>query len=123
MKYIHLIVVTVFVILMGCTNTESEKTTEENPIVESVPQEITNEKKVIIFFGNSLSAGYGVEANESFPAVIQERIDSLNLPYTVVNAGVSGETSATGLSRIDWVLDKQKVDVFVLELGANDGLR
>lgn len=123
MKSAHLIAVFLFVILMGCTNTESGKITEEIPIVESVPQEITNEKKMIIFFGNSLSAGYGVEANESFPAVIQERIDSLNLPYTVVNAGVSGETSATGLSRIDWVLDKQKVDVFVLELGANDGLR
>lgn len=123
MKSAHLIAVFLFVILMGCTNTESGKITEEIPIVESAPQEITNEKKMIIFFGNSLSAGYGVEANEAFPAVIQTRIDSLNLPYTVVNAGVSGETSATGLSRIDWVLDKQKVDVFVLELGANDGLR
>lgn len=80
-------------------------------------------KKVILFFGNSLTAGYGVEAHESFPALIQARIDSLGWPYTVVNAGVSGETSATGLNRIEWVMGRQQVDVFVLELGANDGLR
>ena len=54
--------------------------------------------------------------------MIQKRIDSLGLPYTVVNAGVSGETSSGGNSRIDWIL-KQPVDVFILELGANDGLR
>jgi acyl-CoA thioesterase-1 len=78
--------------------------------------------KNIVFFGNSLTAGYGVEESEAFPALIQEKIDSLKLPYKVINAGVSGETSAGGKSRIDWVL-RQPVDVFVLELGANDGLR
>ena len=123
MKSAHLIIVFVFAILIGCTNTESEKISEENQTDLSATPDTITEKRIIIFFGNSLSAGYGVEAHESFPAVIQARIDSLNLPYTVVNAGVSGETSATGLSRIDWVLDKQKVDIFVLELGANDGLR
>jgi len=122
-KSAHLIVVFIFAILLGCNNTESEKTPQEGRTETPTISEKVDQKKVIIFFGNSLSAGYGVEADESFPAVIQARIDSLNLPYTVVNAGVSGETSATGLSRIDWVLDKQKVDVFVLELGANDGLR
>ncbi|MES1249477.1 MAG: arylesterase, partial [Chitinophaga rupis] len=59
---------------------------------------------------------------EAFPALIQGRIDSLHLPYKVVNAGLSGETSAGGKSRIGWVL-RQRVDIFVLELGANDGLR
>jgi len=78
--------------------------------------------KNIVFFGNSLTAGYGVEESEAFPALIQIKIDSLKLPYKVINAGVSGETSAGGKTRIDWVL-KQPVDVFVLELGANDGLR
>lgn len=78
--------------------------------------------KTILFFGNSLTAGYGLEPEESFPALIQNKIDSLNLPYKVINAGLSGETSAGGKSRIDWLL-KQPVDVFVLELGANDGLR
>lgn len=79
-------------------------------------------QKTILFFGNSLTAGYGLEPAAAFPALIQKKIDSLQLPYKVVNAGVSGETSSGGNSRIDWIL-KQPVDVFVLELGANDGLR
>src|SRR5882757_6479924 len=76
----------------------------------------------IIFFGNSLTAGYGVNPSEAFPALIQDRIDSLKLPYKVTNAGLSGETSAGGRNRIGWIL-RQPVDIFVLELGANDGLR
>jgi acyl-CoA thioesterase-1 len=63
-----------------------------------------------------------VDPSEAFPALIQGRLDSLKLPYTVINAGLSGETSAGGKSRIGWVL-RQPVDIFVLELGANDGLR
>ena len=80
--------------------------------------------KTVLFFGDSLTAGYGLDdpASNSYPSVVQEKIKAANLPYKVVNAGNSGETSAGGLGRIDWVL-KQKVDVFVLELGANDGLR
>jgi acyl-CoA thioesterase-1 len=78
--------------------------------------------KRIVFFGDSLTAGYGVSPGQSFPALIKHRIDSLHLPWQVVNAGVSGETSADGRSRIDWVL-RQPADIFVLELGANDGLR
>lgn len=78
--------------------------------------------KTILFFGNSLTAGYGLDPSQAFPALIQQKVDSLGLPYKVVNAGVSGETSSGGNSRIDWIL-KQPVDVFVLELGANDGLR
>ena len=81
-----------------------------------------SETRTILFFGNSLTAGYGLEPDQAFPALIQERIDSLGLPYKVINAGVSGETTAGGKARIDWLL-KQPVDVFVLELGANDGLR
>lgn len=79
-------------------------------------------RKQIIFFGNSLTAGYGLRPDQAFPALIGRRIDSLRLPYTVINAGVSGETSAGGKTRINWVL-RQPVDIFVLELGANDGLR
>ena len=78
--------------------------------------------KTILFFGNSLTAGYGLSPSEAFPALIQKKIDSVNLSYKVVNAGVSGETSSGGLSRVGWIL-RQPVDVFVLELGANDGLR
>ncbi|WP_018477959.1 arylesterase [Pontibacter roseus] len=82
----------------------------------------TERTKTIVFFGNSLTAGYGLEPDQAFPALLQARIDSLGLPYKAVNAGLSGETSAGGKSRIDWLL-KQPIDVFVLELGANDGLR
>jgi acyl-CoA thioesterase-1 len=79
--------------------------------------------KTILFFGDSLTAGYGLDdpAN-AFPGVIQTKIAEAKLPYRVVNAGLSGETSAGGLRRVDWVL-RQSVDIFVLELGGNDGLR
>ena len=76
----------------------------------------------ILFFGDSITAGYGLNPDRAFPALIQQQIDSLGLNYTVVNAGLSGETSAGGLRRVDWVL-QQEVDIFVLELGGNDGLR
>ncbi|MCL4161454.1 UNVERIFIED_CONTAM: hypothetical protein GTU68_010807, partial [Idotea baltica] len=72
--------------------------------------------------GNSLTAGYGLEEGEGFPELIQKRIDSLTLEYTIVNAGLSGETTTGGKNRLGWILN-QKIDVFVLELGANDGLR
>lgn len=76
----------------------------------------------ILFLGTSLTAGYGLATDQAYPARIQAKIDSAGLDYRVVNAGVSGATSAEGLSRIDWLL-RQPVDVLVLELGANDGLR
>jgi len=81
-------------------------------------------QKTLLFFGDSLTAGYGLADpdDESYPAQVQKHIDAEHLPWHVVNAGLSGETSAGGLRRIDWVLN-QKPDVFVLELGANDGLR
>jgi len=78
--------------------------------------------RVVLFFGDSLTAGYGVGEEQAFPALVQERLDSLGLDFQVVNAGLSGETSAGGLRRIGWIL-RRRVDVFVLELGANDGLR
>ena len=76
----------------------------------------------VLFLGTSLTAGYGVGAENAFPALIQQKLDSARLPFRVVNAGLSGETSAGGLRRLDWSL-QQPVDVLVLELGANDGLR
>lgn len=93
--------------------------TEAEPLTESA---LKTDDKVILFFGDSLTAGYGIELEEAFPALIQNRLDSLNLDYTVINSGLSGETTSGGLNRINWVLN-QEVDVFVLELGANDGLR
>lgn len=78
--------------------------------------------KTILFFGNSLSAGYGVGQSNAFPALIQKQLTEAGLDYTVLNAGISGETSAGGKYRIhNWL--KKKIDIFVLELGANDGLR
>lgn len=80
------------------------------------------ETRTVIFFGDSLTAGYGVEPEEAYPALIQHKIDEAKLPWRVVNAGLSGETTAGGLRRLDWVL-RQPVDLLVLELGGNDGLR
>jgi acyl-CoA thioesterase-1 len=79
-------------------------------------------RKAILFVGTSLTAGYGIGAEFAYPAIIQQKLDSARLPYRVVNAGISGETSAGGLRRIDWSL-QQPIDVLVLELGANDALR
>jgi acyl-CoA thioesterase I len=122
MKYrFYIVVLALLFAGAGCSN--SEKT----PAAKSAKKETTTiapaVKKTIVFFGNSLTAGYGLSSpTQAFPAVIQNKIDSAGLAYTVVNAGVSGETTSGGLSRIDWIL-RQPLDVFVLELGANDGLR
>ena len=82
----------------------------------------TTSPKIILFFGDSLTAGYGLSPEEAFPALIGKKLKQQGKLYEVVQAGLSGETSAGGLSRIDWVLRKP-ADIFVLELGANDGLR
>ena len=81
-----------------------------------------NQQENILFFGNSLTAGMGLDPMQAFPNLIQKKIDELGKQYTVINAGLSGETSAGGLYRIDWVMN-QHISIFVLELGANDGLR
>jgi acyl-CoA thioesterase I len=78
--------------------------------------------KVILFLGDSITAGYGLEPEQAFPALIEDRIEAKRWPFRVVNAGQSGDTSAGGLSRMDWLL-KNRIDVLVLELGGNDGLR
>ncbi|RAK63184.1 arylesterase [Hymenobacter edaphi] len=77
----------------------------------------------LVFFGDSLTAGHGLPAPQAFPALIQQKIDGLGLAWQCVNAGVSGETTAGGLQRLPSVLSRRRPDVFVLELGANDGLR
>ncbi|MEX2477908.1 MAG: arylesterase [Gracilimonas sp.] len=81
-----------------------------------------SETKTILFFGDSITAGLGVDKSQAFPALIQNRIDSLGLSYEVINGGSSGETSAGGLRRIDWTLQRH-IDIMILELGGNDGLR
>jgi acyl-CoA thioesterase-1 len=118
-KGYRIIAAWLLVLSIGCTNNQTPDKKENKQPQSS---QATALKKTIVFFGNSLTAGYGLSPSEAFPALIQNKIDSLNLSYKVVNAGVSGETSSGGNSRIDWIL-RQPLDVFILELGANDGLR
>lgn len=117
-----LLILIFFGILAGCSQTTRKDDSKSD--TPKATKEINQKSpdKIIMFFGNSITAGYGVSTEEAFPARIQVIIDSLDYPYKVVNAGLSGETTAGGLNRIDWVL-RTIPDVFVLELGGNDGLR
>lgn len=118
----HLIaVLIIFTIACNSNSKQQDKTTEKK--AEKIVTDKQEDKNNIVFFGNSLTAGYGVEAEEAFPGLIQKRLDSLGYDYNVINAGVSGETTASGLSRVEWVVKRQPVEIFVLELGGNDGLR
>jgi acyl-CoA thioesterase-1 len=78
--------------------------------------------QTVLFLGDSITAGYGLELSQAYPALIEQRIKKEGLNFKVINAGQSGDTSAGGLARMDWLL-KNKIDVLVLELGGNDGLR
>ncbi|HEV2842673.1 MAG TPA: arylesterase [Chthoniobacterales bacterium] len=79
-------------------------------------------KKTIVFLGDSLTAGLGVQPSEAFPALIGEKIRAAGLPFEIQNAGLSGDTSAGALRRTDWLLQRP-IDVLVIALGGNDGLR
>ncbi|WP_420318245.1 arylesterase [Ekhidna sp.] len=122
MSYKKLIIL-LLVISTSCStpNQSTEQSPEQESISESKEAPEQSEK-VILFFGNSITAGYQLDMDQAFPALIQNRIDSLDLNYKTINAGLSGETSAGGKSRIEWVL-RTTPDIFFLELGANDGLR
>lgn len=111
-----------FFAIVSCNNNSKDPAPQKQEDAKNNPVNSSTQKKTILFFGNSLTAGYGVDPSEAYPALIQEKIDSLHLNYKVINAGVSGETTSDGNSRVDWIL-KQPVDIFVLELGGNDGLR
>ena len=95
------------------TSTESQPTRVPRPD-ESWPR--------IVAFGDSLTAGFGLPSDESYPAQLQERLIEADYHYMVINAGVSGDTTAGGLRRVNWVL-KSRPTIVILELGANDGLR
>lgn len=81
-----------------------------------------SEAPTVLFLGDSITAGLGLEPEQAFPALLQERLDSLGVAARLINAGLSGETSAGGLRRVDWLM-RRPIDVLVLELGGNDGLR
>ena len=103
--------------LTSCSGSTEKKEAEEGKqVVDATP------KKTILFFGNSLTAGYGIDPEESFAGRTQSRLDSLKKEFRVINGGLSGETTAGGLSRLDWFLEEEPY-LFVLELGGNDGLR
>ncbi len=95
-------------VLLGCT----------------LPAAVTAQQETgtILFLGDSLTAGYGLLPEESFPSLIGRRLQERDLPFEAINAGVPGDTSAGGLRRVDWLL-RRRVDILVLELGANDMLR
>ncbi len=112
------------VLLLGIISLLSScgSNTEKKEAVAGKQATVATTKKTILFFGNSLTAGYGIDPEESFAGRIQSRLDSLKKEFRVINGGLSGETTAGGLSRLDWVLEEEPY-LFVLELGGNDGLR
>jgi acyl-CoA thioesterase-1 len=127
-KLLRLCYILPLLFIFSCGSDKKENITSENidaePTEESqITETSENNSGTILFFGDSITAGYGLDDSaNAFPGLIQEKIDSLNLNYTVINSGLSGETTAGGKSRIDWILN-QDIDIFLLELGANDGLR
>ncbi len=108
--------------MISCQNKSADHQSLAKNERSSEEQGENASKQVLLFFGNSLTAGYGLDPSQAFPHLIQNKLDSLGWPYQVVNAGLSGDTSTSGKNRIDWVL-RDPVDIMVLELGANDGLR
>ena len=102
--------------LLGCGGETGERA------AAPPPPRPDGERGRIVFLGTSLTAGLGIDPERAYPALIQQKLDSAGLPYAAVNAGVSGETSAGALRRIDWVL-REPASVLVIETGANDGLR
>ncbi len=122
LKFCYFLVLIVFISCEQKTEEPTNDTSKEKTETTSELETNVNSKK-ILFFGDSITAGYGLDdVNDAYPALIQKKIDSLQLDYEVINSGVSGETTAGGRARIDWILN-QDIDIFVLELGANDGLR
>ncbi len=123
-KYTFLIVL--ISVLWSCSNAPDSKQPENSKTQAEAKTDVQpkakDQAKTILFFGNSLTAAYGLEKEQGYPALIEQKLKEKDLNYKVINAGLSGETTAGGLTRVDWIL-KQPVDVFVLELGGNDGLR
>ena len=110
-------------VVSGARSTSVDRLPESRTLSrEKNAQVVSLERPRIVAFGDSLTAGLGVSRDDSYPAQLQERLDEAGYHYRVINAGVSGDTTAGGLRRLDWVL-KSRPDIVILELGANDGLR
>lgn len=112
----------VSLILAGCGREAAPPAPPGSQSAAAAPAS-TPERATILVIGTSLTAGYGLDPAQAWPAVLQRKIDSAGLAYRVVNAGVSGETSAGALRRADWLLSRERPAVVILETGGNDGLR
>jgi acyl-CoA thioesterase I len=108
------------VLALGCA---SDVPAPANDQAALAKDKTATAQSTILFVGTSLTAGYGLDPAEAWPTLIQQKLTEANLPYRAVNAGVSGETSAGALRRIDWLLDQDIPRVVMIETGANDGLR
>jgi acyl-CoA thioesterase-1 len=120
------LLLTVGLLVTGCSNDTPAPSPSADDRAASAPETPAapdaDQARRILVLGNSIAAGYGLAPEQAFPALLQQKIDSLDWDFEVVNAGVSGETTAGGLSRLDWLL-REPVAVLILELGGNDGLR
>lgn len=122
-NFIRLIAILSFIFFLMSCGFSSAKSEFEKPREQvQVPQTVSNKPKIVAF-GDSLTAGFGLSEKESYPYLLQEKLRADGYDYEVVNAGVSGDTSAGGLERIDWSLEQENVQILILELGGNDLLR
>ena len=110
-------------LLATACGTETGKMKNQKPKDASKIPPTSSNKPKIIAFGDSLTAGFGLSEKESYPFLLQQRLNAEGYNYEVINAGVSGDTSQGGLERIDWSLEQENVQILILELGANDLLR
>jgi len=109
------------IFLSGCA--AAQKRTSANANRPLIKPDVAVGKPKIVAFGDSLTAGFGLTENESYPYLLQQKLKADGYDYEVVNAGISGDTSQGGVERIDWVLGMDNVKILILELGANDLLR
>lgn len=112
----------VSLLMIGCGDASRNRAADGKAVAPPDSAPPAAEAHTVLFLGTSLTAGLGLPPEEAYPALVQQKIDSAGLPFHVINAGVSGETSAGALRRVDWLL-RQPFDVLVLETGANDMLR
>jgi acyl-CoA thioesterase-1 len=109
--------------LAGCGGSDAPQTAAAPPPQAAPVAPAPAARPKIVVLGDSLTAGLGLAQTQAYPALLQQKLDAAGLKWDVVNAGISGDTSAAGLQRMDWALDQPNVRILVVELGANDGLR